>query len=33
MLLLVPVRDQKENTKEEKVDGTCLLNNQNIYTK
>ena len=32
-LLLWPVRGQKEDTEEEKVGGTSVLNKQNIYKK
>ena len=31
--LLWPVRGQKEDTEEEKVGGTNVLNKQNTYTK
>ena len=31
--MLWPVKGQKENMEEEKVDGTNVLNKQNIYTK
>ena len=31
--MMRPVRGQKEDVEEEKVDGTNVLNKQNIYTK